>query len=63
MDKPVAHSRDGEVWAFGESAGERAVKLKSLDAPEFALPDLDGEMHSLSDYRGRKVFLATWASW
>ena len=26
-------------------------------APEFTLPDQNGEMHSLSDYRGRKVIL------
>ena len=26
-------------------------------APEFTLPDQNGEMHSLSDYRGKKVIL------
>jgi len=26
-------------------------------APEFTLPDQNGEMHSLSDYRGQKVIL------
>jgi len=26
-------------------------------APEFSLPDQDGNMHSLSDYRGQKVIL------
>ncbi len=26
-------------------------------APEFTLPDQNGEMHSLTDYRGRKVIL------
>ncbi len=32
--------------------------LKTGDrAPEFTLPDMDGKMHSLSDYRGRKVVL------
>ena len=39
----------------GPEAGQRA--------PDFTLPDLDGSPHSLSSYRGRKVFLATWASW
>ena len=27
------------------------------------LPDITGKLHSLSDFRGKKVFLATWASW
>ena len=28
-----------------------------IQAPDFALPDQNGQMHSLSDYRGRKVVL------
>jgi peroxiredoxin len=32
-------------------------------APDFTLPDLEGRLHSLRDYRGRKVFLCSWASW
>ncbi|MBR5979516.1 MAG: thioredoxin-dependent thiol peroxidase [Oscillospiraceae bacterium] len=28
-----------------------------IKAPDFTLPDQDGEMRSLSDYRGRKVIL------
>ena len=34
----------------------------SVEAPDFTLPDLDGKLHSLSDYRGKKVVLLTWAS-
>lgn len=32
-------------------------------APDFTLKTLDGEEVSLSDYRGKKVFLNFWASW
>lgn len=28
-----------------------------IQAPDFTLPDQNGEMHSLSDYRGRRVVL------
>lgn len=31
--------------------------------PDFCLPDLDGKLHRLSDYRGKKVFLFHFASW
>lgn len=32
-------------------------------APAFDLPDLEGETHRLSDYRGKVVFLNFWASY
>ena len=63
MDKPLAHSKNGQIWVFGAGAKDRAASLRSLTAPDFSLPDLDGGVHSLSDFRGKKVFLATWASW
>jgi len=32
-------------------------------APDFALTDLDGKEHKLSDYKGKKVLLVFWAIW
>jgi hypothetical protein len=63
MDRPVLHDAAGETWMLGASAYERANALQSLEAPDFTLPDMDGKMHSLSDYRGKRVFLTTWSSW
>lgn len=54
MDKPTAHSADGDVWALGEGANEQAESLRSLQAPDFTLPDLDGKPRRLSDYKGKK---------
>ena len=31
--------------------------------PALSLPDLDGKLHRLSDYRGHRVLLNFWASW
>lgn len=61
--QPVVHDRGARTWVLGTGASRRAAALVSLQAPDFALPDLAGTPHRLSDYRGRKVFLATWASW
>jgi hypothetical protein len=63
LGKPAVHSDDGRHWYFGEGAADRRSQLTSLEAPDFTLPDLEGRLHSLSDHRGKKVFLATWASW
>ena len=63
MGHPVAHETAGETWVLGTSATERASALQSLEAPDFALPNLAGEIASLSQQRGKKVLLATWASW
>jgi hypothetical protein len=53
------------AWSFGPAAGRGAASAGSgpVVAPELRLPDLDGAMHSLSDYRGKKVLLYCWASW
>ena len=63
LGRPVLHDAAGETWLLGEAAEDRQRRLESLEAPDFTLPDIEGKLHSLSDYRGQKVLLATWASW
>ena len=63
LGQPVVHDDTNGAWYFGEAAAKRRATLASLEAPDFALPDLDGKIHRLSDYRGKKVLLAAWASW
>ncbi len=63
LGQPALHETAPAVWAFGEAGGSRRESLQSLEAPDFTLPDLNGRMHSLSDYRGKKVLLVSWASW
>jgi AhpC/TSA family len=63
LDQPVVRDEAASVWLVGESAAERTGALRSLEAPDFRLPDLDGNIHALSDYRGKKVLLLSWASW
>ncbi len=63
LGQPVVHDDSHALWFFGESVDTRRNILASLKAPDFTLPDIDGKLHSLSDYRGRKVLLLSWASW
>ena len=60
---PAIAAEDGGVWSLGAPADERTAALEGLVAPDFTLPDIDGTPRTLSELRGRKVFLATWASW
>lgn len=63
MGQPVTREDTAGAWAFGESVKARRDALFSLMAPDFTLPDIDGTLHSLSDYRGKKVFLFSWGSY
>ena len=60
--QPVAHDEALATWYFGLRSDQRQA-LSSLEAPDFTLPDINGKLHSLSDFRGKKVLLVTWASW
>ena len=60
---PIALDAERGAACLGESASARGAALGSLVAPDFTLPDLDGKLHSLRDYRGKKVLLAVYASW
>ena len=63
IEQPVAHDENNAVWYFGPAAWEWKSRLTSRLAPEFALPDLSGRVHALSELHGKKVLLLFWASW
>ena len=46
------------------AASQAAMKIKpGMDAPEIALPGVDGKVRKLSDYKGKVVLIDFWASW
>lgn len=63
LRRPVAIDRAERVAALGASAIERAEALRSGLASDFELPDVNGVLHRLSDYQGRKIVLYAYASW
>jgi hypothetical protein len=62
VHQPVVHDEALATWYFGLRSDQRQG-LSSLEAPDFTLPDMSGKLHSLSEFRGKKVLLLTWASW
>jgi len=63
LGRPLAIDIEARAAFVGVAAPVRAAGLARFEAPEFTLPDLGGQLHSLAQHRGKKVFLATWASW
>jgi hypothetical protein len=51
------------VWSLSEMPVLRGAFLESRIAPEVAAPDRTGRMVRLSQFRGKKVLVVTWASW
>ncbi len=54
---------EDNVWSFGVMPLERQSFFRGGMAPDFELNDRDGNPVRLSDFRGKKVLLLTWASW
>ena len=63
LKQPVAVDAERGVWSFGEVPAARASFLDEAIAPDFSLPNRLGQQVRLSDFRGKKVLLVTWASW
>jgi hypothetical protein len=63
LHQPIAYDDALATWYFGPRPEVQSNYLASFQAPNFTLPDMDGKPHSLSDFRGKKVLIITWASW
>jgi hypothetical protein len=63
LGQAYAADHDHGVWSLGEIPVTRTGFLRSGEAPDFELPNREGELVRLSDFRGKKVLVLTWASW
>jgi len=63
LGRPLALDLADRAANLGVAAPERGAALATLEAPDFALLDLHGRLHSLSEHRGKKVLLVAYASW
>ena len=59
----VVADRAERVWSFGEIPVVRGAFLESRIAPDFTVPDRKGRPVRLSQFRGKKALVVTWASW
>jgi len=63
LKQSFAADSEKAVWSFGPLPNKIESTFNSAIAPDFALPNLDGKLVHLSDFRGKKVLIVTWASW
>lgn len=52
-----------DLWALGPESAVTGRALTTAVAPDLELPTIDGKPFRLSDLRGSKVVLVSWASW
>lgn len=66
-DTSAAHTESGEegtdTSAAHTGADEGTADEQTLPAIDFTLTDQYGNTHTLSDYKGKTVFLNFWATW
>lgn len=53
----------GTTPSAGETEGAKQEERPVFPAPDFTLVDQFGEEHTLSDYKGKVVFLNFWTTW
>ena len=63
LEQAVVADTASRVWSFGEITALRGTFFNDGIAPDFVVPDRTGKQVSLSDFRGRKILLLSWASW
>jgi hypothetical protein len=69
VGQTVVVDRDARVWSFGDIPIVRGQFVESRIAPDFEVPvnkenkERSGRSVRLSDFRGKKVLVLTWASW
>lgn len=60
QDKEEQSARSSQTEGSASSSGEETALVP---APDFTLTDQYGNTHTLSDYKGKTVFLNFWATW
>lgn len=63
LDMALVSNKDDSVWSLGIIPQEREHLLNTGMAPNIKMVDIHGKSIRLSNFRGKKVLIVTWATW
>ncbi len=63
IQQPVVADHGTATFSLGAIPAQRHSFVREAEAPDFTLSDWQGNAHSLSDFKGKKIMLLSWASW
>ena len=63
LKQPVVADHESQTYSLGAIPVQRASFVRDAVAPDFELQDWQGNSHRLSDFKGKKIMLLSWASW
>lgn len=63
VGRPALAEPAGPIVVIGTERAERQRAITALELPDVRLPGLDGTLHGLHDWPGRKKLFTVFASW
>ena len=63
IQQPVLADHETQTFSLGEIPVQRTSFQRDAIAPDFELTDWKGKTYRLSDFKGKKIMLLSWASW
>ena len=63
IQQPIVADHDTQTFSLGVIPVQRQSFVRDGLAPDFTLQDWQGNTLSLSDFKGKKIMLLSWASW
>ncbi len=63
VQQAIVADHETQTFSLGEIPAQRSSLSRRGLAPDFELMDWHGQSHRLSDFKGKKIMLLSWASW
>lgn len=63
LEQPYVADAQAQVWSFAEIPAKRESMMVDAMAPDFEVPDRQGNVIRMADFAGKKALIVTWSSW